>query len=133
MPASLRALLLAEFSEQQEPPARPLTMDDLYEVPGLLDTADLLSLSAQVHAENGLGPDARATRALWLAATVAIACGATPSHERAKEALRRGDPDSARLLLEGAADSARQAGIGDALERAAESIGFDCEDLPNRG
>jgi polyphosphate kinase len=45
MPSSLRQLLLAEFSEQQEPPARPLTMDDLYEVTGLLDTADLLSLS----------------------------------------------------------------------------------------
>ena len=45
MPASLRQLLLAEFSEQQEPPARPLTADDLYEIPGLLDTADLLSLS----------------------------------------------------------------------------------------
>ena len=46
MPPSLRALLLAEFSEQQEPPARPLTMEDLYEVPGLLDTADLLPLAA---------------------------------------------------------------------------------------
>ena len=45
MPASLRQLLLAEFSEQQEPPARPLTAEDLYEVPGLLDTADLLSLA----------------------------------------------------------------------------------------
>ncbi len=44
MPTSLRQLLLAEFSEQQEPPARPLTTDDLYEVPGLLDAADLLSL-----------------------------------------------------------------------------------------
>ena len=46
MPASLRALLLAEFNEQQEPPARPLTMEDLYEVPGLLETADLQSLAA---------------------------------------------------------------------------------------
>ncbi|HEX6107525.1 MAG TPA: polyphosphate kinase 1 [Gemmatimonadales bacterium] len=46
MPASLRQLLLAEFTEQQEPPALPLTSDDLYEVPGLMDTADLLSLSA---------------------------------------------------------------------------------------
>jgi polyphosphate kinase len=45
MPASLRGLLLAEFSEQQEPPARPLTMEDLYEVPGMLDTADLQSLA----------------------------------------------------------------------------------------
>ena len=70
-------------------------------------------------------------RALWLAATVAVGCGATPRHERAKEALRRGDPDRAAELLgdRGAADSARQAGIGDALERAAESIGFDREDL----
>jgi polyphosphate kinase len=45
MPQSLRQLLLAEFSEQQEPPARSLTPDDLYEIPGLLDAADLLSLS----------------------------------------------------------------------------------------
>jgi polyphosphate kinase len=46
MPASLRQLLLAEFSEQQEPPACPLTLEDLYEVPGLLDTADLLPLAS---------------------------------------------------------------------------------------
>ena len=45
MPASLRQLLLAEFTEQQEPPARPLTADDLYEVPGLLDAADLMTLT----------------------------------------------------------------------------------------
>jgi polyphosphate kinase len=45
MPQSLRELLLMEFSEQQEPPARPLTLDDLYEIRGLIDTADLLSLS----------------------------------------------------------------------------------------
>ncbi len=46
MPQSLRDLLLAEFSEEQEPPARPLTGDDVYEVMGLLDTADLLALAA---------------------------------------------------------------------------------------
>ncbi len=45
MPTSLRALLLAEFTEQQDAPAKPLTMEDLYEVPGLLDTADLLPLA----------------------------------------------------------------------------------------
>jgi polyphosphate kinase len=45
MPASLRQLLLAEFTEQQEPPALPLTVEDLYEIAGLMDTADLLSLS----------------------------------------------------------------------------------------
>ena len=46
MPTSLRQLLLQEFSEEQETPMRPLTQDDLYEVMGLLDTADLLSLLA---------------------------------------------------------------------------------------
>src|SRR6185312_7453013 len=45
MPQALRQLLLAEFSEQQEPPARPLTTDDLYEVLGPMDTGDLLTLS----------------------------------------------------------------------------------------
>ena len=45
MPASLRDLLLMEFSEQQDPPTRPLTSDDLYEVAGLMDTADLLVLT----------------------------------------------------------------------------------------
>ena len=46
MPVSLRELLLMEFSEQQDAPARPLTSDDLYEVPGLMDTADLLTLAS---------------------------------------------------------------------------------------
>jgi len=46
MSPSLRQLLLAEFTEEQEQPAQPLTADDIYEVNGLLDTADLLSLSS---------------------------------------------------------------------------------------
>jgi polyphosphate kinase len=46
MPTALRQLLLAEFSDEQEAPARPLTADDLYAVNGLQDTADLLTLSA---------------------------------------------------------------------------------------
>jgi polyphosphate kinase len=46
MPPSLRELLLMEFSEQQDPPTRPLTTDDLYEIQGLMDTADLLTLAA---------------------------------------------------------------------------------------
>ncbi len=97
------------------------------------ELADLISLSAQVHTENGAGADLEETRALWLAATVAVGAGATAAHERAKEALRRGAPEAPRLLLESAVDSARQAGIGGALGRAAESVGFAAEDLPNRG
>ncbi len=44
MPAAYRQLLLAEFNEEQEAPALPLTAADVYEVHGLLDTADLLQL-----------------------------------------------------------------------------------------
>jgi polyphosphate kinase len=46
MPSSLRQLLLAEFTEEQEQPAQPLASDDVYEMGGLLDTVDLLSLAA---------------------------------------------------------------------------------------
>ena len=45
MPSTLRQLLLAEFNDEQEQPAMPLMAEDVYETGGLLDTADLLSLS----------------------------------------------------------------------------------------
>jgi polyphosphate kinase len=45
-PASLRTLLLAEFNAEQDPPTTELSTADVYEVPGLLDVADLMSLSA---------------------------------------------------------------------------------------
>jgi hypothetical protein len=94
------------------------------------ELADLISLAAQIHSEDG----ASAAAALWLAATVAVGAGSTPEHERAKDSLRTGDPDAARKLAKSAADTARRAGIGDALARAADSIGFAAEDvLSNRG
>jgi hypothetical protein len=97
------------------------------------ELADLISLAAQVHAENEPGdPDDR-VRALWLAATVAVAAGAPPDQARAKEMLRRGDPGAAESLAEVAAETARRAGLGDALARAAESIGLNRERLPDRG
>src|SRR3954453_10474263 len=65
------------------------------------ELADLISLSAQVHAENGNGSSDRLAGALWLAATVAVGAGSTPEHERAQEALRRGDPNAAGQLLRG--------------------------------
>ena len=46
MPPSLRQLLLAEFTEEQEAPAQPLSTDDMYEINGLQDTADLLTLAS---------------------------------------------------------------------------------------
>jgi hypothetical protein len=97
------------------------------------ELADLISLSAQVHAENGDGMSADLARALWLAATVAVGAGSTDEHERAKEAVRRADPDAAGQLIRSATKSARQAGMGDALALAADSIGFAAEDVPDRG
>jgi hypothetical protein len=88
------------------------------------ELADLISLAAQIHAQNEPGSAGEIAPALWLAATVAVAAGATPEHARAKEALRRGDQGAAESLAENAAETARREGIGDALERAAESVGF---------
>ena len=110
------------------------------------ELADLISLVAQVHAENGdrsasierVAP--RSARsplasiaALWLASTVAVGAGTNPKHRRAKEALRHDQPDAADLLLRNAAETARRNGMGDALALAADSIGFAAEDLPNIG
>jgi hypothetical protein len=97
------------------------------------ELADLISLSAQVHAENGDGSRDRLAGALWLAATVAVGAGSTPEHERAKEAVRAAEPDAADQLLRSATKTARATGMGDALALAADSIGFAAEDVPDRG
>jgi hypothetical protein len=97
------------------------------------ELADLISLVAQIHAENGPDVPNDSSRALWLAATVAVAAGAPPEHGEAKEMLRRGEPGAAESLAEVATETARRTGLGDALARAAESIGFDREALPDRG
>jgi hypothetical protein len=97
------------------------------------ELADLISLSAQIHAESDAESARRAAGPLWLASTVAIAAGGGPQHQEAKEALRAGDPGAPAMLLAVAEEIGRQAGIGDALAVAADSIGLDREDLPNRG
>jgi hypothetical protein len=97
------------------------------------ELADLISISAQVHAENGDRTPGRLAAALWLAATVAVGAGATDEHERAKESLRRAEPDAADQLIRSATKTAGQAGMGDALALAADSIGFASDDVPDRG
>ena len=96
------------------------------------ELADLISLVAKIHAEND--PDTRddQVRAVWLASTVAVAVGASPEHTEAKESLRAGEAGTAESLAELAAERARQAGLGDHLARAAESIGLARERLPDR-
>jgi hypothetical protein len=97
------------------------------------ELADLISLSAQVHAENGDGPAGGRSAALWLAAAVTVGAGPTDEHQQAKDALRRDEPDAVERLLGNAAETARRTGMGDALARAAEAIGFAAEDVPKRG
>ena len=99
----------------------------------VVELADLISLAAQMHAEDALGSGEDRVHALWLAATVAVAAGATPEHAKAKEALRRGDPEATEMLFRNARETARRAGLGDALALASESIGFAGEDVPERG
>src|SRR6476620_1787409 len=126
--------------EGAEPDLRLLAGDFLYalglerlaahgDLDAVTELADLISLAAQVQAENGAGTPAEARGALWLAAAVAVAAGRTPEHRDAKEALRRGDPDAASMLFASAAETARRTGLGDDLARAADSIGFPAEDV----
>jgi hypothetical protein len=102
------------------------------------ELADLISLCAQLQAEaaerNG-GEPAEPTmlRALWLASAVAVGAGPTEIHEAGKLALRRGEGAAAAEVFSGAAKEAERAGMGDALARAADSIGFDPKDLSDRG
>ncbi|HET9275753.1 MAG TPA: polyphosphate kinase 1 [Gemmatimonadales bacterium] len=51
MPESLRQLLIAELNADQESEGLPLNPEDVYEVSGLLDSADLLSIAATEIAE----------------------------------------------------------------------------------
>jgi hypothetical protein len=90
------------------------------------ELADLISLSARLHADRGFGADGEgpAAAAMWLASAVAVGAGSDPGHERAKEALRRGSEDAAELLAERAAQAANGSGMRDTLGRAAESVGL---------
>jgi hypothetical protein len=130
--------------EGADPDLRLLAGDYLYalglerlaargDLEAVRELADLISLSAQIHAESEAESARRSAGALWLASTVAIAAGSDSRHVQAKEALRAGEADAPGMLLESAEETARRAGIRDALAVAADSIGLDQEDLPNRG
>jgi hypothetical protein len=97
------------------------------------ELADLISLAAQIHAEAAEDVAADRIRTLWLAATMAVAAGATPGHRDAKRALRAGEDDAADELAAATAENARRTGLDDALARAAESIGFAREGVSDSG
>jgi hypothetical protein len=85
------------------------------------ELSDLISLCAQLHAEDR-APGLIAP--LWLASALAVGCGPGSEHERAKQAVREGDPRADEKLRSAASGLARSAGLDDELERAAEAIDF---------
>jgi hypothetical protein len=91
----------------------------LGDLAAIRELADLISLSAQLHAEGREG-----SRELWLGAVTAVAVGSNRAHEQAKLALRSGEADAPETLWQEAVRNAEAAGIGDPLGRAAEAIGF---------
>ncbi len=97
------------------------------------ELADLISLSAQLHAEGGGGEQPPTAKALWLASATAVGTGGSEAHERAKEALRNGGDGATELLASAASEMALGAGIQDDLARASEAIGFAAEHLSDRG
>jgi hypothetical protein len=97
------------------------------------ELADLISLSAQLHAGGGGGEEAPTARILWLASATAVGAGGNQAHEKAKEVLRNGGDGATELLAAAASEMALGAGIQDALARASEAIGFAAEHLSDRG
>jgi hypothetical protein len=89
------------------------------------ELSDLISLSAQAHAE---GDGGAAAEALWLASAVAVAAGGGDGHELAKAALREEHSGAPGTLLASARSGAARAGILDALEAAADSVGLALSD-----
>ena len=85
------------------------------------ELSDLISLSAQLHAEDR---DERLSTPLWLASVVAVGCGSSGAHEDAKRALREAAPDAGDRLLGSARQTAGAVGLDSALERAADAIDF---------
>jgi hypothetical protein len=82
------------------------------------ELSDLISLSAACHAE---GMEATVP-SLWLAAAVAVGCGASEAHQAAKAAAPSASPGAAEALLESALRTAVAAGVEGDLDHAAESI-----------
>jgi hypothetical protein len=83
------------------------------------ELADLISLVAQVHAEAPGPLEARErAEALWIAAVIAAAAGASPAHEAAKAGLRAGEANAPTALVAAARATAEIAGMAAPLASA---------------
>lgn len=85
------------------------------------ELSDLISLSAQLHADDPPA-DERRPAALWLASVVAIAVGPSEEHEAAKQSLRAGGTHEPLRVV--ATEAAEAAGLSELFAAAAETVGF---------
>jgi hypothetical protein len=92
----------------------------LSDPPAVVELGDLISISAQAHAEHR--PEV--AEALWLAIALAVGCGATEAVREAKEAAREGRADAESLLRGAAGDLAAAHGLSQPLADVSESIRF---------
>jgi hypothetical protein len=86
----------------------------------VVELGDLISISAQAHAEDR--PEV--AEALWPASALAVGCGQTEAIRDAKAAAREGRGDAESLLRTSAEDLAAAHGLSQALADASESIRF---------
>ena len=98
----------------------------LEDLEAVRELSDLISLSAQIHAQRDGDSVADA---LWLASMVAVGAGGGERHDGAKAALRGDRPDPQAALLAAARTGASRAGIVDALTIAADSVGLASQDV----
>ena len=95
--------------------ARLATLSDPAAV---VELGDLISISAQAHAEER----AEVAEALWPASALAVGCGATEAIREAKQAAREGRGDAESLLRAAADALAATHGLSQPLAEASESI-----------
>lgn len=94
----------------------------LGDLPAVRELSDLISLGAQLNAEEPGPPAPCAGEALWLASTAAIAAGDDGGMDEAKFALRAGHPGAEAALREAASAMASRAGIAEALAQASSAL-----------
>lgn len=86
----------------------------------VVELGDLISISAQAHAEGRAG----VAEALWPATALAVGCGPTAALMEAKEAAREGRAGAESLLRAAAEELASIHGLSQPLADASESIRF---------
>jgi hypothetical protein len=92
----------------------------LADLPAIRELSDLISLCAQLHADDGAGQDG--TAALWLASAIAIGAGAGEQHAPAKAGIRARTPGATEALRRQALSRAGAAGLADRFRRTSEAI-----------